>query len=416
MQRIEGVIRPYAWGSRTVLAAMQERPVPSPHPEAELWFGAHPADPAKLSDAPAGGPADLLELISADPQDQLGPLCRADYGDGLPYLVKVLAADEPLSLQAHPSQEQAREGFARENAAGIALDAPERNYRDPCHKPEVVVALSRFEALAGFRDPAITMELLRALAVPELDSYLGLLAGQPDSQGLRALVTTWITLPQPALATLVPAVLDGCVRYLESGAEQFKGEAKLALTLGERYPDDAGVLAALLLNRIVLQPGEALYLSAGNLHAYISGAAVEVMANSDNVLRGGLTPKHVDVPELLRVLDFTPRAPSELAPGTSAIGPEVVFATAAPEFRVSRVRLDGTALKRAASVELDARGPQLLVVTEGTVAVRVPGRSAGRAIDIPAGSGLWMAASDAAVVVTAHSPAAEFFRTLVGGH
>ncbi|CAM4055227.1 MULTISPECIES: mannose-6-phosphate isomerase, class I [Tsukamurella] len=407
MQRIEGVIRPYAWGSRTVLAAMQGRPVPSNHPEAELWFGAHPADPARLADG-----SDLLGVISADPESELGGACRAEFGDTLPYLVKVLAADEPLSLQAHPSQEQAQDGFARENAAGIPLDDPERNYRDPFHKPEVVVALSRFEALAGFRDPAATMELLRALAVPELDTYLGLLSGQPDSQGLRALVTTWITLPQPALATLVPAVLDGCVRYLESGAERFRGEAKLALTLGERYPDDAGVLASLLLNRVVLQPGEALYLAAGNLHAYISGAAVEVMANSDNVLRGGLTPKHVDVPELLRVLDFAPRDPSELAPGTSTVGTEVVFGTPAPEFRLSRVRLDGTALKRAASVELDARGPQLLVVTAGTVTVR----SAGRSIDIPAGSGLWMAASDPGVVVTAHSPAAEFFRTLVGGH
>lgn len=415
MQRIEGVIRPYAWGSRTVLATMQGRTVPSNHPEAELWFGAHPADPAKLGgDDPDGG--DLLSAIASDLDGQLGPVCREEFGDRLPYLVKVLAADEPLSLQAHPSREQAAEGFARENAAGIPLDAPERNYRDAAHKPEVVIALSRFEALAGFRDPAVTVDLLRALAVPELDSYLGLLAGQPDSQGLRALVTTWITLPQSALAELVPAVLAGCVRYLKSGETRFRGEARLALMLGERYPDDAGVLAALLLNRVVLEPGQALYLAAGNLHAYVSGAAVEVMANSDNVLRGGLTPKHVDVPELLRVLDFTPRAPSDLAPTTSSVGPEVVFATPAPEFRVSRVRLDGTALKRAASVELDARGPQLLVVTEGTVSVRSSGRGAGRAIDVPAGSGLWMAASDPGVVVSAHSPAAEFFRTLVGGH
>lgn len=415
MEKIEGVIRPYAWGSRTALATMQGRSVPSTHPEAELWFGAHPADPARLR-GEDGADGDLLARIAADPDAELGPACRAAFGDGLPYLVKVLAADEPLSLQAHPSREQAEEGFARENAAGIALDAPERNYRDPMHKPEVVVALSRFEALAGFRDPAETVELLRALAVPALDSYLGLLAGQPDSQGLRALVTTWITLPQSALSELVPAVLSGCVRYLESGADRFRGEAKLALTLGERYPNDAGVLAALLLNHMVLQPGQALYLAAGNLHAYISGAAVEVMANSDNVLRGGLTPKHVDVPELLRVLDFTPRGPSDLAPKTSTVGPEVIFSTPAPEFRVSRVRLDGTAMKRAASVELDARGPQLLVVTEGTVTVRGSGSSAGRSIDVPAGSGLWMGASDPGVVVSAHSPAAEFFRTLVGGH
>lgn len=407
MQRIEGVIRPYAWGSRTVLATLQGRSVPSNHPEAELWFGAHPADPARL--VPEG---DLLSAIAADPEKELGAACRAEYGDRLPYLVKVLAADEPLSLQAHPSSEQAAEGFARENAAGIPLDAPERNYRDPAHKPELVIALTKFEALAGFRDPEQTMDLFRALAIPELDSYLGLLAGQADPMGLRALLTTWITLPQPALAELVPAVLAGCVRYLESGDERFRGVAKLTLTLGERYPDDAGVLATLLLNRIELAPGQALNLAAGNLHAYISGAAVEVMANSDNVLRGGLTPKHVDVPELLRVLDFTPRKPSELAPATSTVGPEVIFATPAPEFRVSRIRLDGTAMKRAASVELDARGPQLLVVTEGAVTVR----SSTTAIDVPAGSGLWMAAADPEVVVSARSQGAEFFRTLVGGH
>ncbi|GAA4398782.1 mannose-6-phosphate isomerase, class I [Tsukamurella soli] len=408
MREIEGVIRPYAWGSRTALAAMQHRPVPSPHPEAELWFGAHPADPARLP----GSGTDLLTAIAADPDGELGPQCVDEFGPALPYLVKVLAAEEPLSLQAHPSREQAAEGFARENAAGIDVSASDRNYRDPNHKPEVVVALSRFEALAGFRDPKATVELLRALQVPQLDTYLGLLSGQPDSMGLRALFTTWITLPQPALAALIPAVLAGCRRYLDGPDDTYRGEVELALGLGERYAGDAGVLAVLLLNRLVLEPGEALYMSAGNLHAYVSGVGVEVMANSDNVLRGGLTPKHVDVPELLRVVDFEPRRPEGLQPQVRTVGNELVYLTPAPEFRLSRVILDGTALLRSNVIELDSRGPQLLVVTSGAVTVR---DHCGTVV-VEAGRGVWMSASDPGVVVTAHSQRAEFFRTLVASH
>ena len=224
----------------------------------------------------------------------------------LPYLLKVLAADEPLSLQAHPSAAQAAEGFARENAAGIPVDAPTRNYRDASHKPELICALTEFHALVGFREIAQTLALLRALDVAELAPHVALLAAQPDAAGLRALFTTWITLPQSVLDRAVPALQTACVRLAQQGRE-FAREARMALELSERYPGDAGVLAALLLNLVVLAPGEALYLPAGNLHAYLSGAGVELMANSDNVLRGGLTSKHVDVAELLRVLDFTPR-------------------------------------------------------------------------------------------------------------
>ncbi len=196
-------------------------------------------------------------------------------------------------------------GFARENEVGIPLESSVRNYKDASHKPELVVALSRFHALAGFRDPQRTVKLLEAIAVPELQPYVGLIAGQPDSDGLRALFTTWITLPQPVLGALMPRVLDGCVDYLSNTKDgEFAAEVRTALELSEVYPGDAGVLAALLLNRVTLEPGQGLYLDAGNLHAYLHGMAVEIMANSDNVLRGGLTPKHVDVPELLRVLDF----------------------------------------------------------------------------------------------------------------
>lgn len=217
MLRLEGALRSYAWGSRTAIAALCGRTVPSAHPEAELWLGAHPADPARVvstnGDGPGGGTS-LLDVLEADPGGHLGPATLSRFGPRLPFLLKLLAAEEPLSLQAHPSAEQAAEGFAREEAAGLPLESPVRNYRDASHKPELVVALTRFEALAGFRDPHRTVELLAALEVPELDPYVGLLAGQPDSDGLRALFTIWITLPQSVLSALLPRVLDGCVTYL----------------------------------------------------------------------------------------------------------------------------------------------------------------------------------------------------------
>ena len=307
MELLDNPVRPYAWGSRTVIAELRGAPTPSPHPEAEMWLGAHPGDSSHLVGAD-GARTSLLDALRADPETLLGSDRAAKWSGSLPYLLKVLAADEPLSLQAHPSSAQAAEGFARENAAHIPIDAPTRNYRDASHKPELICALTEFHALVGFREIPQTLALLHALDVAELAPHVALLEAQPDAAGLRALFTTWITLPQSVLDRAVPALQTACVRLAQEAGE-FGREARMALELSERYPGDAGVLAALLLNLAVLAPGEALYLPAGNLHAYLSGAGVELMANSDNVLRGGLTSKHVDVAELLRVLDFTPRTP-----------------------------------------------------------------------------------------------------------
>ena len=312
MNLLRGALRTYAWGSRTAIAEFTGKHSPTAHPEAELWFGAHPGDPAWMETDT--GERSLLETVREDPEGQLGAAVRNRFGDALPFLMKVLAAEEPLSLQAHPSAEQAAEGFAREDRLGIPVSSPIRNYRDRSHKPELLVALETFDALAGFRPAPRSVELMRALAVSDLDPFIGLLAGQPDADGLRALFTTWITAPQPDLDVLVPAVIDGAISYVRSGEKEFAAEAKTVLELGERYPGDAGVLAALLLNRLSLKPGEGIYLPAGNLHTYLHGVGIEVMANSDNVLRGGLTPKHVDVPELLRVLDFTPASEDDASP------------------------------------------------------------------------------------------------------
>lgn len=282
-----------------------------------------------------------------------------------------------------------------------------RNYRDDNHKPELVVALSRFEALAGFRDPRRTVELFRALDVPALASYTELLAAQPDSGGLRTLFTTWITLPQNVLAALLPEVLDGCVRYLSSRKRKFAPEARTALELAETYPGDAGVLAALLLNRLTLQPGQGLFLDAGNLHAYLRGVAVEIMANSDNVLRGGLTPKHVDVPELLRVLDFEPIDLPLVLPEPAGDG-SVRYRTPAPEFALRRFDLT----EGAGQVPLTDAGPGIVLCSVGSVRLLHDGTQ----LVLERGAGAWISATDTDIRAQAVDGPAQVFCACVGGN
>jgi mannose-6-phosphate isomerase len=404
---LRGALRTYAWGSHTAIADFTGRPSPTKHPEAELWLGAHPGDPAWLQGD--GEDRSLLDTIAADPDGQLGTPTRERFGDALPFLAKVLAAEEPLSLQAHPSAAQAAEGFAREDHLGIPISAPIRNYRDRSHKPELMVALSPFEALAGFRPVATSVELLRALSVADLDPYVNLLAGQADADGLRALFTTWITAPQSDLDVLVPAVLDGAVNYLRSGETTFTDEAKTMLQLGELYPGDAGVLASTLLNRIRLEPGEGIYLPAGNLHAYLHGVGFEVMANSDNVLRGGLTPKHVDVPELLRVLDFTPTDERALKPRTVREGIELVYDTPAPEFAVSVLRVEGEEIGHEIDAPSRHDGPQVLLCTEGSVQIHAKSS----VLTLGRGGSAWVAADDGPIRLLADQPTT-LFRATVG--
>lgn len=413
MELLRNVVRPYAWGSRTALAELLGGPVPAPHPQAELWLGAHPADPSMLLHAD-GAQTSLLEALHADPDRHLGTRCAQQWGKRLPFLLKVLAAEEPLSLQAHPSAEQAAEGFAREEARGIPRDAPERNYPDASHKPELICALTELHALVGFRDPARTVQLLAALDTPQLESYRALLAATPDADGLRTLFTTWITLPQPAVKALLAPTLDACVALLrrepcppDPGGGGFRAVAREVLALAEAHPDDVGVLAALLLNHVVLGPGEALYLPAGNLHTYLRGTGVEIMANSDNVLRGGLTAKHVDVPELLRVLDF---AHSEVAVlRGEPVGPhETAYRTPAEEFRLTRLEWAGG---ESAPVLLHSPWPQILLCTQGSAELRPRD---GRSVTVRRGGSVWLAASDPEVLVRPGAGPVQLFRALPG--
>ena len=407
MHLLRGAVRTYAWGSRTAIAEFTGASSPTPHPQAELWFGAHPGDPAWLQTGQ--GEQSLIDALRADPDGELGPAVRERFGDTLPFLVKVLAADEPLSLQAHPSTAQAAEGFAREERMGIPISAPDRNYRDRSHKPELLVALSNFEALAGFRPAECTVALMRALAPQVLEPFINLLSGSSDADGLRALFTTWITCPQPDLDKLVPAVIDGAINYMRSGEQEFAAEARTVLELGERYPGDAGVLASLLLNRVKLAPGEGIYLPAGNLHAYLHGVGIEVMANSDNVLRGGLTPKHVDVPELLRVLDFNPANRVVVQPESLRGGAELVYDTPAPEFAVSVLNVDGEQLGHEVDIPNRHDSPQILLCVEGTATVH----SRTGAVVLGRGAAAWVAADDGPIRLDAQEPT-RLFRVTVG--
>jgi mannose-6-phosphate isomerase len=272
-------------------------------------------------------------------------------------LLKVLAAETPLSLQAHPSQQQAEEGFAAEERAGVARTAPTRNYKDASHKPELLCALSPFDALCGFRPIAPTLALLDALG---LAVEMAALRKDPTANGLKRIFQAWMALPKEQAAALAERVATGA-RAMEG---DFHVVRKWLLKLAELYPGDPGIAGAALLNVLHLEPGQAIYLPAGNLHAYLGGVGVEIMASSDNVLRGGLTPKHVDVPELMKVLDFNPLPVSALEP--AAQKGELLYATPALEFRLSR--LDG-------GFTGERWGPEVLLCTAGEVQVDAGGKA-----------------------------------------
>lgn len=327
---LSNVPRDYAWGSTTLLADLEDR-APSGAPEAEVWFGDHPGDPADLA---TGGTLDSVTEGS------------------LPYLLKLLAAADPLSIQVHPTREQASAGFAREVA--VATDDPSRNYRDANHKPELIVALrDGFLALGGLRPIADTLRLLEAFG---------------DDTSV-ALLREWLVADGDVLRDVIGRLLggeaddlvDGVTAALASArSQEFTAELAAVREIAARNPGDAGVVVALLMNLVELRKGEAIFLRAGLLHAYVSGIGVEIMAASDNVLRGGLTPKHIDVAELLSVLDSTPGAVPVQSPDLDAL--VIEYPVPVPDFALRRVRVDG-------ELTVAVAGPAIALVTAGEVRV-----------------------------------------------
>jgi len=354
VHRLSNRVQPYAWGSTTAIAELLGVE-PDGSPQAELWIGAHPSAPSRVDGTRRG----LDELVAADPAGVLG---KDRAGDRLPFLLKVLSAAAPLSLQVHPDRERAARRFAEEEAAGVAADAAERLYRDTEHKPELLFALGDFAAMAGFRAPSAARELLAGLDLPALpaaaaDLRTGLLAdlaGPEESAALRAATRRALTAPADAVAPLVQAVAAAC-----EGLDDLS--AACVVELAGHYPGDAGVLVSLLLNQVRLRAGQALYLPAGNVHAYLSGTGVELMASSDNVLRGGLTPKHVDVAELLEVVDFRVLPVPLLEPRPVGEG-ELLFAPDVDDFALTVLAVHGPRT-------WERRVPRALLCLEGSVTV-----------------------------------------------
>jgi mannose-6-phosphate isomerase len=345
--------RDYAWGSVTAIPELLGRTVTGA-PQAELWLGAHPGSPSVVvNPAMVGGADTVADWIAAEPEAALGTTRT-----GLPFLLKVLAAAAPLSLQAHPTPEQAREGYEREEAAGVPLDDPARNYKDPFPKPELVVALSdRFEALSGFRPVADA--LVDVAAIDGGSGRLGPLVAHLQA-GLEDTVT-WLEHADDSVGAVVAAVSE-----LAPGVPDPSANVATVVDLARAYPGDSGIVVSLLMHRVTLRAGASMYLPAGNIHAYLDGLGIELMAPSDNVMRGGLTPKHVDVPELLRVLDFSAYPapllePERIAQGVDRFAPEGVG------FALWRITGDGapTGLGSGGVARLD--GPSIAICTEGAV-------------------------------------------------
>jgi mannose-6-phosphate isomerase len=372
---LDNPIQNYAWGSRTAIAELLGRPSPSPQPEAELWIGAHPKAPSRIAEPRGRGTLD--RAIQDDPVALLGSEVCDRFGNELPFLFKVLAAGEPLSIQAHPNQEQARGGWARENAEGIPLDAARRNYRDLNHKPELLAALTPFTALKGFRPYDDVAQGLSPIARPELGPEASRLGREGTPQALRALFARLMTLEADERGPLLKRAAAEAERRGKDAAWHW---VKKLLAM---HPDDVSVLAPLYLNLVTLAPGEAVFLPSGELHAYLEGTALEIMANSDNVLRGGLTPKHVDVQELLSVLVFDAQPLEVLAPEND--GPGVsVFKTPAREFELGFLEIaSGRPFKAQAG-----RGVEILLQLEGSCRLESQGSvvalDRGRSVLVPA--------------------------------
>ncbi|MGH8827737.1 MAG: mannose-6-phosphate isomerase, class I [Jiangellaceae bacterium] len=339
---LENPVREYAWGSPTVIPALLGRAA-SGEPHAELWVGAHAGSPSTVVDD-----STLDRFIAADPRSALGESACERFGPALPFLLKVLAVQRPLSIQVHPNLEQAAAGYAAEDAAGIPLDSPQRSYRDRNHKPEMALALTDFEALLGFAEPAHIFAVLEAFGHPDLDAAADLVR----AAGLTRLVRRWLTLGSEETDRLVTEVAKI--------AAQQRAEDPFALVsrLAEDYPGDRGVLIALLMQHVRLRPGEAVFVPAGVPHAYLSGVAVEAQTSSDNTVRAGLTPKHVDVAEAMRLLRYDDHGAVAVVPIPGARGELVYVAPGVSEFRMSRVELSTEGL------ELPA-GPRLILVLEG---------------------------------------------------
>lgn len=353
--RMKNPIQNYAWGSKVAFQQMFGVANPEHLPQAEIWMGAHPNGCSELIDE-QGNTLRLDTFIQQDAVATLGD-AKTHFGE-LPYLFKVLAAAEPLSIQVHPDKANSEQGFAAENAAGIPLTAAQRNFKDPNHKPELVYALTPYRALNGFREFADIVVLLTGLALPALQSEIDTFCQQPTGETLKVLFTASLRLQGDARRDTVAGLL--------SAAQQQQDKEAFAevLRLAAFYPEDMGLFAPLLLNVITLQPGEAMFLYAQTPHAYLQGVGLEAMASSDNVLRAGLTPKHIDIDALVANVDFVAKPHNELLMQPFVIGPVREYPIPVNDFTFTLVDLSEEGLESQTSTAL------LLFCLNGSAQIR----------------------------------------------
>ena len=380
---LRNTIQNYAWGSKSFIPQLTGEPAFKSVPQAELWMGAHPKAPSLVWDNGEWVP--LPKLIREDPEGILGKSTANKYSNRLSFLFKVLAIEKPLSIQAHPNRVQARQGFARENSRGIPLNAPHRNYRDDNHKPEIICALTPFWALIGFRELDDIIALANLLGVSGFRDKIMDSRGQPNHESLRRLLTGLLTMEIEDQRRMVAELVESCEKYVDTD-KTFEWTVKL----NRVYAGDIGVLSPLFMKIVRLEPGEAMYISSGQLHSYLEGAGIELMANSDNVLRGGLTPKNVDLPELLEILDLSKNEMPLLIPEMGMNG-EQLYPCPAEEFILSAISLDEGAVftgPKEHSVEI-------MICTEGEARIMNLDRredlslNKGTSIIIPASTGAY---------------------------
>ncbi|MCU6177771.1 mannose-6-phosphate isomerase [Enterobacter roggenkampii] len=324
MQKLINSVQNYAWGSKTALTDLYGIANPNNLPMAELWMGAHPKSSSKIEDA-SGQARSLRGVIDADKAALLGDKVAQRFGE-LPFLFKVLCADQPLSIQVHPNKQASEIGFAKENAAGIPLDAAERNYKDPNHKPELVFALTPFLAMNAFREFSEIISLLQPVAGAH--NAIAHFLENPNAEALSQLFAS--------LLNMQGEEKSHALAVLKAALESQQGEPWETIRLiAQFYPDDSGLFSPLLLNVVKLNPGEAMFLFAETPHAYLQGVALEVMANSDNVLRAGLTPKYIDIPELVANVKFVAKPAAELLTQPVKNGAELDFPIPVEDFAFS---------------------------------------------------------------------------------
>ena len=389
MRLLHNQIQPYPWGSTTAIAELTGQTNPVGTPQAELWMGAHPAAPSAV-DTPEGR-LPLTELIAAEPNAQLGAASLKHFGTRLPFLLKVLAAQKALSIQLHPTRAQAQAGFAAEEARGVPRGAAERVYVDDWPKPEILCALTRFEALAGLRPAAEAGRALDGLGVPALAPIAAELAADPRPETVAHALATLLSWPVADRAELVAQVVAAATWAAVKPGE-FARAYDAVRRISADHPGDIGLVCSLLLNHLVLEPGQALFMGAGGVHAYIHGTGIELLANSDNVIRAGLTPKHIDIPELLRVLDPAVTVPV-LAARQESPGVEV-YDTPVPEFRLRRLTVDGEPVAVPGDGE-----PRIILCVGGEAEVR-QGDDDDEVLALASGASCFLAAEDSPVRVT----------------